>query len=400
MAVKASPERPVRIFLVTGEASGDQLAAGLVQPLREQFGGAVAFAGIGGPALARHGIASPIALSQLSVLGYLEGVMAWPRIARLARESARRADAFGADIVVLVDSWGFTLRVARALRRIRPQALLVKYAGPQVWASRPGRARTLARAVDHLLAIHPFDAGYYEGTGLPVTFVGNPALAHAVHGDGMRLRKRLGLKEDAKILLVLFGSRKSEFERLHRPFVDAVRQVRAHHPDLVVIAPLSAAIATQVRAAAAQDPDLQDMILLDEDQRDDAFAASCLALACSGTVTLQLAMHGVPMVVGYRLGALSGMLVKRFFLKSKYICLLNIAMEQEVVPEFVQETCRAGNLAHALQGLLEDETARAAQQRRLTVALAKMRSRDVPPPERAAQAIKAAWDQRIKTAQR
>ena len=385
--------KTTRIFLVAGEASGDILAADLVGSLRECFDGHVEFAGIGGPAMAGQGISSSIALSQLSVLGYLEGLVAWRRIAILAKETAHRADAFGADIVVLVDSWGFTLRVARALRQIRPRALLVKYVGPQVWASRPGRVKTLAGAVDHLLAIHPFDARYYANTSLPVTFVGNPAVSQAVQGDGMALRKRLGLAPHAKILLVLFGSRKAEFERLHRPFVDAVRRLRAQHPDLVVIAPLSAAIASQVRTAAADDADLQNIILVDEGQRNDAFAAADLALACSGTVTTQLARYGVPMVVGYRLGAISGNLIRTFFLRSQ-ICLLNIAMGRQIVPEFVQGGCRAGPLADALHVLLDDDAALMAQRRNLAAAITAMRKGDISPAQKAASTIKALWLER------
>ncbi len=385
--------RPIRIFLVAGEASGDQLAAGLVEPLRQQFGSHVEFAGIGGPAMARQGIESPIPLSQLSVLGFLEGMMAWRRITRLARETAHLADQFSADIVVLVDSWGFTLRVARNLRQIRPQALCIKYVGPQVWATRPGRAKTLARAVDHLMAIHPFDAAYYQGTGLPVSFVGNPALSQVPQGDGARLRKTLGLTADAKILLVLFGSRKAEFTRLHKPFSGAVQQLRAAYPDLVVIAPLSNAIATQVRAAAADDPALQDMILLDESQREDAFAAANLALACSGTVTTQLAQHGVPMVVGYRLGRLSGWLIKTFFLRTPYICLLNLAVGEMAVPEFILGQCRADTLAQALDHLLRNPQVATAQRQKLALAIERMRVDGESPVQKAARAIKNAWQE-------
>ena len=396
MSGKAHTPRPVRVFLVAGEASGDELAAALTEPLREQFGGAVEFAGIGGPAMAARGIESPIPLSQLTVLGYIEGLMAWWRIARLARQAARHADDFGADIVVLVDSWGFTLRVAKALRALRPQALLVKYVGPQVWASRPGRSKTLAAHVDHLLSIHPFDAPCYEGTGLGVSFVGNPVLSRPRRGDGAALRKALHLPAPAKILLVLFGSRKAEFARLHQPFVQAVQKLRANHPDLVVMAPLSATIATQVRAAAASDPALQDMILLDEAQKADAFAAADLALACSGTVTTELAMAGVPMVAGYKMGALSWFVMKRFFLRTPYVVLVNVALGRMLVPEFLQDQCTPGRISAALDRLLDDKTLRQSQIAGLAEAIKIMGSGAQDTPHRAACIIHGLWQEKAR----
>ncbi len=386
---------PVRIFLVAGETSGDALGAEIIEPLREKFGGNVEFFGIGGPAMAARGIDSPIHISQLSVLGYIEGLLAWRRIVKLAQSAALYADECSADIVILIDSWGFTLRVARAVRAIRPEALLVKYVGPQVWASRPGRAKTLGQAVDHLLTIHPFDAPYYETESLPITFVGNPVLSRYRPGDGAALRKSLNIAENAQILLVLFGSRSAEFSRLHEPFAEAVHRLRKRHPDLVVLCPLSRAIGTQVRAAATDDPRLQDMIFLDEEKNTDVFAAADLALACSGTVTTELAAARVPMVVGYKIGQLSWALLKTFFLKTRFVTLVNMASDKMIVPEFLQNNCQPGALYVALEQLLGNKKERDTQKKSLAVAIKKMTTDGSPTPQRVAGAIYSFW-QKIK----
>jgi lipid-A-disaccharide synthase len=391
MAKQKAPDAPARIFLVAGEASGDVLAAELIEPLRERFGERVEFAGIGGPAMAAKGIESPIAMSQLSVLGFMEGLMAWRRISVLANKTARIIDAFQADIVVLVDSWGFTMRVAKAVRALRPQAILTKYVGPQVWATRPGRAAILADTVDQLLTIHSFDAPFYENTALPVSFVGNPVLCRKMAGNREALRKTYKLGPQDKVLLVLFGSRHAEFSRLQTPFMEAVHTLREKNPALMVFCPLSHAIATQVRAAAADDPRFADVIFLDEADKEDAFAAADLALACSGTVTTELAAAGVPMVVGYKVSPITWALLKTFFLKTRFASLVNVASNTMIVPEYIQGACQPAALSAALDELLNDDKARAEQKEALAGAVDKMGSNGPPTAQRAAEAIHKFW---------
>jgi len=392
MAKQKSPDAPVRIFLVAGEASGDVLAAELVEPLRAHFGDKVELAGIGGPAMAAKGIESPIAMSQLSVLGFMEGLMAWRRISVLAKKTALIINAFQADIVVLVDSWGFTMRVAKAVRALRPQVILTKYVGPQVWATRPERAAVLAGMVDQLLTIHAFDAPFYENTSLTVCFVGNPVLCRKMAGDGKALRKTYQLGPQGKVLLVLFGSRHAEFSRLQAPFMEAVQTLREKNPALTVFCPLSQAIAIQVRAAAADDPRFADVIFLDEADKDNAFAAADLALACSGTVTTELAAAKVPMVVGYKVSLITWALLKTFFLKTRFASLVNVATDTMVVPEYLQGACQPAALSAALDKLLNDDKARAEQQKALADAVDKMGSNGPPTAQRAAEAIHKFWE--------
>jgi lipid-A-disaccharide synthase len=205
--------RPLTVMLVAAEASGDNLGAGLARALRARLGEGVRFIGVGGGKMAAEGVESPFNIAELSILGLFEALAAYPRVRRRVADTAALAAADRPDVAVLIDSWGFTLRVAHTLRRLYPDLPLVKYVGPQVWATRPGRAKTLARSVDHLLSIHAFDAPWFEKEGLPVTFVGNPALAGDFSGaDPARLRAAIGAGPDDPILLVLPGSRPAEIK--------------------------------------------------------------------------------------------------------------------------------------------------------------------------------------------
>ena len=199
----AAGGRRLTVMLVAAEASGDILGAELAAALRRRLGDGVRFVGVGGARMAEEGVDSPFDIADLSILGIFEGVRAYPRVKRRVRDTVALAARERPDIAVLIDSWGFTLRVAQGLRRLDPALPLVKYVGPQVWASRPGRAGTLARSVDHLLTIHGFDAPWFEREGLATTFVGNSTLARDISGaDPQRLRRHIGAEDDAPILLV------------------------------------------------------------------------------------------------------------------------------------------------------------------------------------------------------
>src|SRR4051794_1972445 len=190
-------------MLVAAEASGDDRGAGLAQALKGRLGDDVRFVGVGGERMAAEGVASPFDISEISILGLLEGLVAYPRIVARVKDTVALAAREKPDIAVLIDSWGFTLRVAQGLRRLDPALPLIKYVGPQVWATRPGRAKTLAATVDHLLSIHAFDAPWFEAEGLPVTFVGNSALSlDFSKADPARLRERIAASSDEPILIV------------------------------------------------------------------------------------------------------------------------------------------------------------------------------------------------------
>ena len=172
--------RPLKIMLVAAEASGDVLGAGLAQALKHRLGADVAFVGVGGPKMKAQGMDSPFDIAELSIFGLVDGLKAYGLVRRRVADTVALAVASRPDAIVLIDSWGFTIRVAKAIRAALPDVKLIKYVGPQVWASRPGRAKVLARTVDHLLALHSFDAPWFEREGLATTVVGRPSRSN--HG--------------------------------------------------------------------------------------------------------------------------------------------------------------------------------------------------------------------------
>ncbi|WP_395673522.1 lipid-A-disaccharide synthase [Phenylobacterium sp.] len=380
--------RPLIVMLVAAEASGDDRGAALARALRRRLGNKVRFVGVGGARMAQEGVDSPFDIAELSILGLLEGLLAWRRVVRRADQTSAIALKEQPDVAVLIDSWGFTLRVATRLRRLAPDLPLVKYVAPQVWASRPGRAATLARTVDHLLAIHVFDAPYFEAEGLPTTFVGNSALNVDFSGaDPHRLRARIGAGPDDPILLVLPGSRPGEIARVLPPFADAVARLKAERPGLHVVIPAAPTVAEAVKAQVAAWPHPAHVVE-GEAGKLDAMAAATVALACSGTVTTELALAGVPMVIGYRVGRVTYALLKRL-IRTKYITLFNIAAGDFVAPELIQDDCSGEALAREIARRLDDASLRQTQAARQSAALDRMGRGGPDPSEAAADAVLA-----------
>jgi lipid-A-disaccharide synthase len=369
------------VMLVAAEASGDDRGAGLMQALRRRFGDKVRFVGVGGARMAAEGLESPFDISELSVLGLLEGLMAYPKVVRRADETAALAARERPDVAVLIDSWGFTLRVAHRLRRHDPTLPLIKYVGPQVWASRPGRAKVLAAAVDHLLTIHKFDAPMFEAAGLPTTFVGNSALSL----DFSRADLSVGQERGGPTLLVLPGSRPSEIKNVLPAFEDAVRLLKAKRPDLRVLIPAAPTVAEQVKTHVAGWP-FDAEVLEGESAKLGAMKTATVALACSGTVTTELALAGCPMVVGYRLGRVTHAILKRL-IRTPWITLFNIAAQDFVAPEFVQDDCNGPALAAAVEARLDDPQLRETQVARQFAALDRMGRGGPDPSEAAAEAV-------------
>lgn len=373
-------------MIVAAEASGDILGAGLARAIKARLDGKVRFVGVGGARMAAEGIASPFDIGDLAILGLLEGLLAYPRVLLRVADTAALARREQPDVAVLIDSWGFTLRVAQALKRQTPGLPVVKYVGPQVWATRPGRAKTLAATVDHLLSIHVFDAPFFEREGLPVTFVGNPALARDFsQANGDRLRREIGAGPDEAILLVLPGSRPSEIDRVLPPFEAAVDVLKDDRPTLHVVVPAAESVAEQVKAEVAGWRH-RAHVVEGEAARFDAMKAATVALACSGTVTTELAMAGCPMVVGYRLGNVTH-LVARFLIRTPYITLINIAAQAFVAPEFIQDACNGPALAREIALRLDDSALRARQIAAQNAALDKMGRGLGDPATRAADAV-------------
>ncbi|MDQ8028637.1 MAG: lipid-A-disaccharide synthase [Brevundimonas sp.] len=369
--------RPLKVMLIAAEASGDALGAGLAQALRGRLGADVAFVGVGGPKMAAEGVDSPFDIADLSILGWLEGLKAYGLVKRRVAETVAHAVAEKPDAVVLIDSWGFTIRVAKALKDALPGVPLIKYVGPQVWASRPGRAKTLAASVDHLLALYAFDAPWFEREGLETTIVGSQALHVDMSGaDPAAFRSRRGIAPDADLLLVLPGSRPSEIRLMTPVFETAVVQLKRANPALEVAVIAAGTVADDVTARVATWPFRAHLV--SEDEKYDAMKAATVALATSGTVSTELALAGAPMVIGYRFQPLSYAIMKPFF-TGKYATLFNHAADEEIARELIQTDATPEKFAAEVGRLLADPEARRAQAERQTAALDLM-GRNAPDP--------------------
>jgi lipid-A-disaccharide synthase len=369
------------VFLVAAESSGDALGADLARVLKEREPD-IALAGVGGPLMAKAGIKSQADISGLAVLGFVDAWLAYFRVKKAVAETIRAILAAKPDVVVLIDSWGFTLRVAQGLRAAAPHIKLVKYIGPQVWATRPERAAVLAATVDHLICIHDFEVPYYQPHGLPCTVCGHPALGRYKPGDGAALRARQKFKPKDQVVLVLPGSRQSEIRRIGPVLWRAAAILERDRPKVRLIVVAAEAVRKLVIAqapAAAR--------IVDEREKEDAFAAATVALAASGTVTTEVALQGTPLVIGYKLGWLSWALARAFYFKASYATLMNVAANAEVAPEFLQTRCTAENIARAAAPLIDDEDAREDQVRRQDEALALMGRGGRPATEIAADAV-------------
>lgn len=371
----------MKVFLVAAEASGDALGADLIRALRAREPG-LEIAAIGGEAMAAEGAPSAISIEGLAILGFIDGLRAYDRVVKKVAEATDAIIAAKPDAVVLIDSWGFTLRVAQQLKARAPAIKRIKYIGPQVWATRPGRAKTLAEAVDHLICIHAFETPFYAPYGLPCTVSGNPAIGRFVAGDGAAFRARHAIGQEAPFLLVLPGSRNSEIRRVGPTLWRAAALLKQERPNLRVGCVVSGQVAEAVRASA-----LDGVLLIDEREKQAAFAAATVAIAASGTVTTELALAGAPVIVGYKLGWITWALARFVLLKSKYVTLMNVAADREVAPELIQTKFTPERVAAAAAKLLADQSARRAQIAAQNAALDAMGRGEPPAAEIAAGAV-------------
>ena len=373
-------------MLVCGEPSGDALGAQLMGGLKALAGDRVSFTGVGGLAMEREGLKSLYPLDATAVMGLREVVPAIPAILRRVKQAVDFAVQTKPDAVVVIDSPDFTHRVARALRKRDPSIRTVDYVAPQVWASRAYRARAMARYFDLVLALFPFEVPFFEKYGLKAVFVGHPVVERAARmAGGAALRARLGIAADAPLLALLPGSRTSEIRFILPAFREAVDLLAKKIPGLVTVLPTVPHVAAKVRAAT-QDWATPLHIVEGEADKYAAFDAATIALAASGTVTAELALSRTPMVVAYKVGGLTYFL-SRWMMLVKHFTLINILLDREAVPEYLQGAATPETLAGAVAHLFADENARAAQVNAMNEFATLLGEKDEPPSLRAARVL-------------
>jgi lipid-A-disaccharide synthase len=376
-----------RIFLIATEESGDRLGAALMKVLRQRLGDAVVFEGVGGRAMAKEGLATLFPIEELSIVGLAAVVKQLPKILRLIAQTTEAALAAEPDVLVIIDSPDFTHRIARRVRARDPNIPIVDYVSPSVWAWRQGRARAMRRYVDHVLALLPFEpAAYQRLQGPPCSYVGHPLTEQFA---SLRPNPAEQARRDSEppALLVLPGSRSSEVRHHLAVFGAALGQLRALGVSFELMLPTLPHLAETVREGIADWP-VAPTIVMGETEKRVAFRSARAALAKSGTVTLELAISGVPMVTAYKVGGLEAFILRRA-IKVQSVILANLVIGEEVIPEFLQENCTPENLAAALRAVLSDTPERRRQVEAFARIDAIMSTGKEPPSVRAADIVLA-----------
>jgi lipid-A-disaccharide synthase len=348
-----------KIFLIATEESGDRLGAGLMKVLRQRLGGAVKFEGVGGRSMAREGLASLFPIERLSIMGLAAVVKQLPKILRHIRETATAVTAASPDVLVIIDSPDFTHRVARRVRARDPSIPIIDYVSPSVWAWRPGRARAMRAYVDHVLALLPFEPEEYRRLrGPPCSYVGHPLTEQSgvLRPDVDERKRRDG---QPPVLLVLPGSRRSEINHHMAVFGETLRQLAAEDMPFEPILPTMPHLLDAVRAGVERWP-VQPRVVVSEQEKRAAFRIARAALAKSGTVTLELALAGVPMVTAYKVGGAEAWVLRRA-INVKSVILANLVAGENVIPEFLQRDCTPEKLSQALRDVLSESPLRRRQ---------------------------------------
>lgn len=380
----------LKLYLLAGEPSGDKLGAALMAGLKS-LRPDIAFRGVGGPLMQAEGMPSLFAMDELSVMGIAEVLPKYPELKRRLSETARDCLAWSPDALVTIDSPDFSLRLARKVKDGSP-IRTVHYVAPSVWAWRSGRAARMARHVDQVLALLPFEPPYMEAAGMRCDFVGHPVVSEPVASDAeaIAFREEEGLG-DAPVLLALPGSRRGEVGRLAPVFGEALRLVVAATPGARIVVPAAASVASAVSDAVRGWPG--DPVVLDPGsdpraaaRKRAAFRAADVALAASGTVSLELAAAGTPMVVAYDMNWLSWQIMSRMA-KVDTVTLVNLVAGRKVVPEFLGPACRPAAIAGSLRALMIDEDARQDQIAAMAETMRKLGQGGEPPGIRAARAV-------------
>lgn len=348
-----------RIFLVAGEASGDQLGGALMRALQKNAPETIfEFSGVGGPAMTEAGLASLFPLKDIAVNGIVPVLVRLPRLLRRLDQTVAAVAAAKPDALVVIDSPDFTHRVARRCRALLPDMPIIDYVSPTVWAWRQGRARAMRAYIDHVLALLPFEPDAYRRLqGPPCSYVGHPLIERLSElkpgPEGLKRRA-----EAPPLILILPGSRHSEIARLMPVFGAALERLVAQAGPVEAVLPAVPHLAQEIENHIARWR-IKPRVVRTEAEKYEAFRQARAALAASGTVTLELALAEVPQIVAYRVSPAEAWL--RPLIKVPSIVLPNLILGDNAIPEFLQGDCTPEKLATALAGLLREEQARQRQ---------------------------------------
>ena len=341
----------MKIYLIAGEPSGDLLGARVMRAFKEQSKNETSFYGVGCETMEQEGLTSLFDIKDLAVMGFVEVLPSIPKILKHLQEIIDDIQKIKPDIIMTIDSFSFSIRVHQRLIKEGITIPHVHCVAPQVWAWKKGRANTLGRYVDRLFCLLPYEPDYFTPHGLKADFVGHPVIeGGADKGNGNYFRQKYNIPETAKVLCVLPGSRKNEIKYLLPIFKASVEEINKQISDLYVVLPTVSTVADKLKNYFA-DWNVPHIIVQGEKERYDAFAASNVAIAASGTVSLELALAKVPHLIAYKVSPLTGYLAKRL-LKIKYVNLINLLADKEIISELLQENCTVDNIVKETLSLL------------------------------------------------
>ena len=370
----------LRFFLIAGEPSGDRLGAALMAGLKT-LQPDVLFQGIGGPMMQAEGLVSLFPMEELSIMGLIEVLPKYVALKRRIAQAAQAALAANPAALITIDSPDFCLRVAARVKATKPAMRTIHYVAPSVWAWRPGRAAKMARVIDHVLALLPFEPPFMTAAGMSCDFVGHPVVSEPLASDAERAMMRGG----GPLILALPGSRKGEVTRLAPVIRDVLGRIKALHPAVRVALPTVRGVADLVRDLTADWP-IVPQIIEDAASKRGAFACANVAIAASGTVSLELAANGCPMVIAYDMNPVTLWLMRRAALIDT-VTLVNLVADSRVVPEFIGPRCRAELIAPAVLRLLADPS---GQDAAMALTMQRLGQGGEPPGLRAAKSVMTA----------
>lgn len=351
---KKEEEKTVKIYLIAGEPSGDLLGARVMRYLKKKYNQKVSFFGIGGETMQAEGLVSLFDIKDLSVMGFLEVVPSIPLILKRLNETIEDILRVNPDIVMTIDSFSYSARVHKRLKKAGFKAPHVHCVAPQVWAWKKKRAKKVSQYMDHLFCLLPYEEKYFTPHGMKTSFIGHPVIeGGADKGNGAAFRKENNIKKDDFVLCMLPGSRKNEVAFLMKEFMLAAQMLYQENKNMMVVIPTVATVEETLKEILKDWP-VPYLLVKGEKKRYEVFAASDVAIAASGTVSLELALANVPHLIAYKVSKLTGMIAKKL-LKIKYVNLINILADKEIVPELLQEKCTALNIVETTKSLLSSK---------------------------------------------
>ena len=394
----------IKILVITGEASGDFLGASLLKSLRINFDSKTSsqlhFQGVGGPLMEQEGFVSLIDQSRISKMGFIDILFNIIDLFDALKTMSKYSMAWKPDLVITIDSPEFSFRLAKRIKSISVETPIIHYVMPTIWAWRPNRLQKVRKFVDHILALFPFEQDLAKKNQITCDFVGHPIVTKKIPAsqDIAILRKNLHIKNTAPIMAVLPGSRISEIKNMLPIFLETITRVAAVYTDLTFVIPVMRGLEEDVSTQVTKFRKKTGLTVLLLEEKNSVspsdfekmkfslFRTAAIALATSGTVVLELARMGVPMVVGYRSYRINELLIK-LLVKSKRANLIDIIANTEAMPEFLFSHCNPENLFQAIKSILNDPTLAASQLELTRKVVKSLGFGDADPADRAADSI-------------